>query len=139
MGICQYAHHVAKRRPVSGLNGAYLKRPVILYNINMEKTYYTIGEVADIIGGSVSLVRFWSDKFHKYLRPARNAKGNRLFTPGDIECLRQIRFLVKEEGLTLDGAAKRLAADRRPIERKVKALEILKDIRSQLAEVRKSM
>lgn len=105
----------------------------------MEKTYYTIGETAAILGENVSLVRFWSNSFSKYLKPVRNAKGNRLFTPGDIETLKQLHFLIKDKGLTLDGAARRMSEDRKKVESRVKALDSLKSIRAQLAEVRDSL
>ena len=55
--------------------------------MNMEKLYYTIGEAAEILGESTSLVRFWSNSFPKYIKPKRNAKGNRLFTAEDMDCL----------------------------------------------------
>ena len=53
----------------------------------MDKLYYSIGEAADILGENVSLVRFWSDSFPKFLHPRRNAKGNRMYTTEDIEML----------------------------------------------------
>ena len=105
----------------------------------MEKLYYTIGEVAEILGESTSLVRFWSNSFTKYLNPKRNAKGNRLYTKEDLEALRQIHLLVKVQGMTLEGAAKRLGADRKKVDGKVKVLESLKNIRARLVEVRKGL
>lgn len=105
----------------------------------MDKVYYTIGEAAQILGESTSLVRFWSNSFPKYIKPKRNAKGNRLFTAEDMDCLKQIHLLVKEQGLTLEGASKKLAADRRKIDGRVKALDSLKEIRAQLVEVKKSL
>ena len=105
----------------------------------MDKLYYTIGEAAEILGESTSLVRFWSNSFPKYIKPKRNAKGNRLFTQEDMDCLKQIHLLVKEQGLTLEGASKKLAAERKKIDGRVKALDSLKEIRSQLVEVRKSL
>ncbi len=105
----------------------------------MDKLYYTIGEAAEILGESTSLVRFWSNSFPKYIKPKRNAKGNRLFTQEDMDCLKQIHLLVKEQGLTLEGASKKLAAERKKVDRRVKALDSLKEIRSQLVEVRKSL
>ncbi|MBQ1866112.1 MAG: MerR family transcriptional regulator [Bacteroidales bacterium] len=104
----------------------------------MEKLYYTIGEVAEMLGENVSLVRFWSNYF-TFLKPTRNAKGNRLYTKEDLETFRQIHMLIKDQGMTLDGAAKRFRADRRPVEAKVKVLDSLKSIRAQLDEVRKSL
>ena len=48
-----------------------------------------------------SAVRYWSNYFEKYVKPQRNAKGNRLYHPEDIETLKQIQFMVKKQGLTL--------------------------------------
>jgi DNA-binding transcriptional MerR regulator len=84
-------------------------------------------------------VRFWSNSFPKYIKPQRNAKGNRLFTAEDIDTFKQIHLLVKQQGLTLDGVTKKLAADRRTVDTRVKALDSLKEIRRQLVEVRKAL
>ena len=105
----------------------------------MEKLYYTIGEAAEILGESTSLVRFWSNSFPKYIKPKRNAKGNRLFTQEDMDCLKQIHLLVKEQGLTLEGASKKLSAERKKVDGRVKALDSLKEIRRQLVDVKKSL
>lgn len=105
----------------------------------MQKLYYSIGETAEMIGESVSLVRFWSNSFSKLLKPTRNVKGNRIYTDADIEVLRQIHFLVKDKGMSLEGAQQQLIADRRPVEGRVKALESLKAIRAQLVEIKKSI
>lgn len=102
----------------------------------MEKIYYTIGETAEILGESTSLVRFWTNSFEKFLNPRRNAKGNRIYTADEIDTLKQIHLLVKEQGMTLEGAARRLAEDRRSVDSRVKALDTLKEIRAQLAEIR---
>lgn len=59
-----------------------------------------------------SLIRFWEQKFD-ILKPDKNKKGNRLFTPKDVENLKLIYHLVKENGMTLAGAAKRLRQNRR--------------------------
>ena len=56
-----------------------------------------------------------------------------------METLRQIKFLVKNQGLTLDGAVARLSEDRRSVERRVKAIQSLKEIRERLSEVRKAL
>jgi len=105
----------------------------------MEKIYYTIGEVAGMLGESASLVRFWANSFPRFIKPTRTSKGNRQFTASDIEALRKIHFLVKENGMTLEGAAKRMVADAKGIEAPVEILGSLREIRSQLAEIRKSL
>lgn len=73
----------------------------------IEKIYYSIGEVAEIFQVSTSLIRFWEGEFD-ILKPKKNKKGNRLFSKEDIENLRLIFYLVKEKGHTLEGAKKRL-------------------------------
>ena len=105
----------------------------------MAKLIYTMGEVAEILGENPSAVRYWSNYFEKFIKPDRNAKGNRLFHPEDVETLRQVQFLVKKQGLTLEGTALKLQEDRRSVEGRVKALTILKDIQAQLKEVRKML
>ncbi len=102
----------------------------------MEKYLYTVGETAAILGESTSLVRFWANEFPKFIRPQRNAKGNRLFTKEDVETFKYIHMLVKVEGLTLEGAAKRLKGDRKDVINKARVLESLKAIRQQLIEIR---
>lgn len=105
----------------------------------MEKLFYSIGEVSAILGENVSLVRFWSNSFPKYIKPGRNAKGNRIFTADDIETFKQIHYLVKTRGLTLEGVARELEGDRAGIHRNVKVLESLRAIREQLVEIKKSL
>lgn len=97
---------------------------------------YTIGEVSQILGEAPSAVRYWSNYFEKYVKPQRNAKGNRLFHPEDIDILKQIQFMVKNQGLTLEGAMQKMKEDHRSVDRRVKALDSLKSIREQLVAVR---
>ena len=105
----------------------------------MEKLYYSIGEVAEILGESTSLVRFWTNNFPKYLKPNRNAKGNRLYTKDDIDVLKQLHLLIKDKGMTLEGASNRLSSDRKAVDDRVKALDSLKEIKKQLEEIRSSL
>lgn len=105
----------------------------------MEKYLYTVGEVAEILGENTSLVRFWANEFPKFIRPQRNAKGNRLFTKEDVETFKHIHMLVKVEGLTLEGVAKRLRGDKKDVINKARVLESLKKIREQLAQIREDL
>jgi DNA-binding transcriptional MerR regulator len=105
----------------------------------MAKLFYTIGEAAGILGENVSLVRYWSEYFVKLLKPSRTSRGDRRYTAEDIETLKQIHFLVKEKGLTLDGASKQLLADKKSVDGRIRTLEALKEIREQLVEIRKSL
>ena len=105
----------------------------------MDKLLYTIGECAEILEEPVSTVRFWTNSFPKFLKPRRNAKGNRLYTPEDLETLKQIKMLLKDGGMTLEGASKRMTAERGAVKKKARVLESLKQIRASLVEVRKSI
>lgn len=105
----------------------------------MAKLFYTISEVAETLGETVSLVRFWSNSFPRYVKPQRNAKGNRLYTESDIEALKQIHYLVKTKGMTLEGAASQMGSDHSSTDRSVKALESLREIRRQLLEIKKGL
>lgn len=98
-----------------------------------EKLFYTMGEVAEMFDVNQSLIRFWEDKFD-VLRPHKNKKGNRLFTPQDIENLRIIYHLVKERGMTLAGAQKYLKANKEEAKRDVAIMEKLLNIRALLQE-----
>ena len=93
-----------------------------------KKLYYSIGEVAGAFGVNASLLRFWEKEFD-VLKPKKNAKGNRLFTPSDIKNLELIYHLVKERGYTLEGAKlhlkeqKNQALDSYDIIRKLEAIK----------------
>jgi DNA-binding transcriptional MerR regulator len=77
----------------------------IIKEAELTKLYYSIGEVASFFDVNASLIRFWEKEFSS-IKPKKNKKGNRLFTPKDVLTLDRIYHLVKLEGYTLDGAKK---------------------------------
>ena len=100
-----------------------------------EKLYYKIGEVAAMLGEEVSTIRFWSDTFPRYVKPERNAKGNRLFHPQDVDNLRLIHYLARVEGVTLDGVERKLDENRDGLDHKRRIVEKLYNIRAQLSDI----
>src|SRR3954470_2076340 len=88
----------------------------------IEKLYYTIGEVAQMFSVNTSHIRFWSKEF-EVIRPATNKKANRLYTQADLENFKRIYHLVKEKGCTLKGAKSELKESksrlRVPVDEKV--------------------
>ncbi len=86
---------------------------------NIVKLFYSIGEVAEMFVVNTSLIRFWEKEFD-IIKPKKNKKGNRLFTPEDIDNLKVIYNLVKEQGLTLDGAKKYLKENRKVVKHEFK-------------------
>ena len=105
----------------------------------MAKLLYTMGEVAERLGESTSAVRYWSNYFEKFIKPSRNAKGNRLFHPEDVDNLRLIHYLTRVEGLTLDGVERKMAENRDGLEHKRQIVEKLYGIRAQLSEIYESI
>ena len=105
----------------------------------MDKLYYSIGEVAETLGESVSCIRFWTNSFPKELHPRRTAKGNRQYSAEDLEALRKIQYLVKKQGLTLDGAQKQLETDGSKADKALKVADSLKAIREQLVAIKESL
>ena len=106
-----------------------------------EKLYYSMGEVTEMFDVEASLIRYWCSQF-SCLCPKRNSKGNRMFTPQDIDRLKRIHHLLKEKKMTIEGAQK--AMKKRVIEAEqndsdVALLEQLQSLRASLVEMRDSI
>lgn len=106
--------------------------------MEIKKLFYSMGEVSEMFDVNPSLIRYWESQFD-VLRPKKNKKGNRLFRPEDIEHLKVIYHLVKERGMTLDGAKKALKQNRGAISRDSELLERLQRVRALLVEVREDL
>lgn len=105
----------------------------------VEKLYYTIGEVSQLLNENPSLVRFWSTKFQDFIKPVRNKKGNRLFTAKDVENFRIIYYLVKERGMTLEGAYNRMKDNRTGIDKRVDVITKLNSIKAKLLTIQDNL
>ena len=103
-----------------------------------DKRYYKIGEVAKAFSVNTSLIRFWENEFD-VLKPKKNNKGNRLFTPEDLENLKMIYFLVKEKGFTLEGAKNKLKENPDEIFSKHKIIMRLEEIKNELVEIKNQL
>jgi len=88
--------------------------------IDIVKLFYSIGEVAEMFDVNTSLIRFWEKEFD-IIKPKKNKKGNRLFTADDIDNFKVIYNLVKEQGLTLEGAKKYLKENRKTVKHEFKS------------------
>ena len=99
---------------------------------------YSMGEVTEMFDVNASLIRYWESKFD-CIKPHKNKKGNRMFTPSDIENFKLIYHLVKEKGMTLEGANSAMKRRNKSVKRDVSILERLQNIRAMLVEVRESL
>ncbi len=102
------------------------------------KRYYTIGEVAEMFEVSKSLIRFWESEFDA-LKPHKNSKGDRRFTPQNIEQVRLIYHLVKERGFTLPGAKQEIERLHQLGKEKEKMVKRLKALRGFLDDLKKEL
>ncbi|MDD3077889.1 MAG: MerR family transcriptional regulator [Paludibacter sp.] len=104
----------------------------------MDKIYYSISEVSEMLQLSQSNLRFWEKEF-KQLKPQRNNKGTRFYSNDDIATIKKIMFLVEDQKLTLDGAKKRLGQRRDAVEKQQIISEKLKNIREELKGIAKAL
>jgi len=104
----------------------------------IEKLYYSIGEVAEMFNVAPSLIRFWETEC-EIIQPKKNRKGNRQFTREDIDNVKLIFHLVKEKGFTLQGAKEMVKSDSVALRDKMEVIDSLRNIRKFLQELRENL
>lgn len=103
-----------------------------------DKRYYSIGELAKAFDVNASLLRFWEKEFD-ILKPKKNAKGNRMFTPQDVQNLQLIYHLVKERGFTLDGAKEHMKKNAKDIMDNFEIIKKLESIKAALLSIKNEL
>lgn len=103
-----------------------------------EKRYYAIGEVSKAFGVNTSLIRFWEKEFD-VIKPKKNAKGNRKFTPEDIKNLQFIYHLVKERGFTLEGAKTHIKEEKHKSLTNFEIISKLEGVKAQLIKLKNEL
>lgn len=101
---------------------------------DINKMYYTMGEVTEMFNVNASQIRFYEKEFD-ILQPKKNKKGNRLFTPEDIENLKIIFNLVDEKGFTLKGAKDYLKSNKSGIKENQKIIDSLEKLKGFLVNL----
>ncbi len=104
----------------------------------IEKLYYGIGEVAEMLNVNASLIRYWEKEFD-ILKPKKTAKGDRLFTKDDIDKIRLIHHLVRDRGFTIEGARIQLKSKLEDSQKQYKINEKLQKIRAFLVELKEQL
>lgn len=104
----------------------------------INKLYYTMGEVTTLFGVNASQIRFYEREFD-IIQPKKNKKGNRLFTPDDIANLKIIFNLVKDKGYTLQGARDYLRNNKNEARENQRVVDSLERLKAFLLEVRDSL
>ena len=99
------------------------------------KLYYSIGEVAQMFNVTETLLRFWEKEFPT-IKPQKAGRGIRQYTKADIEQVKLVYHLVKERGMTLQGARDMIKRDKsKNVNRSIEVIEKLKDIRSEIQAI----
>ncbi len=104
----------------------------------IEKLYFSIGEVAELLNVNTSLIRYWEKEFD-IIKPRKNAKGDRSFTKEDIEKLKIIFHLVREKGYTIEGAKTQLKTKFTGEEKNFRVIEKLKEVRAFLVQLKEQL
>ena len=103
------------------------------------KLYYSVSEVAEMLGVSESLLRFWEKEFPQ-ITPKKAGRGIRQYRKEDIDTLKLIYHLVKERGMTLQGARQRLETNNKSqTDSNFELLERLRAIRVELVGMRDAL
>lgn len=100
----------------------------------LDKIYYKISDVAELIGVPASTLRYWESEFPE-VSPRRSQSNQRYYTPEDITRLRMINYLVKVKGLRIDAAKEELRLNRANISNRMKVIDILTKTRNELEEI----
>ncbi|MCM1505172.1 MAG: MerR family transcriptional regulator [Muribaculum sp.] len=98
---------------------------------SIDKKYYKIREVSEIIGVPLSTLRFWEKEF-TIIKPRRNEHGTRFYTASDIEKIRMVVYLVKEKGLKISAAQEQIKNNHSGVSTHARAVERLKAVRDEL-------
>lgn len=104
----------------------------------VEKLFYSIGEVGEMFDVNPSLLRYWEKEF-SIIKPRKNRKGNRFYTKQDIDNIKLIYHLVKERGMTLQGAKKKLKENKTETNENFELVKTLQNIREQLLEIKSEL
>lgn len=104
---------------------------------NLDKRYYTIGEVSQLFKVNTSHIRFWTNEFK--LRPRTTRKGDRLYSPEDIAQLRLIHHLVKEKKHTIKGAKEKLKAEKGAVGNKLDLKDSLVSLKEMLVQIKEQL
>ena len=102
----------------------------------IKKKYYSIGEVSGQLNLNTSLIRYWESEF-EVLSPKKNKKGLRKYTEKDIEILKKIQSLLKDDGYTIEGAKKHLKS--KVLNDEIKIISELENIKKKLIDLKRKI
>lgn len=101
------------------------------------KQFFSIGEVAARFGVTESLLRFWEKEFPTVIKPMKNQRGKRMYSDKDIDRIALVYHLVRERGMTLEGARRKITQEKGSgqMERQLRIINYLKSVRDELQAI----
>lgn len=102
------------------------------------KLYYTIKEVAQAVGVSESLLRFW-EKEIPAIKPRTTGNNVRQYTEANIEDIKTVYNLVKVRGFKLAAARKMLRENKQGADNNARVIETLISVRDELKVLKKQL
>lgn len=108
-------------------------------NTNEEKFYYTISEVAQMLGVSETLLRYWEKEFPQQITPKKGARGVRRYTKENIEKIRVVYNLVKVRGLKLSAARDVLKQNKQGTVQTIEVIQRLRKVKEELVAMKRSL
>lgn len=102
---------------------------------SLDKKYYRIREVADILNIPASTLRFWENQF-TIINPKRTDTNRRLYSPSDIETIRLVYYLVKEKGMKLEAAQAEIRRNRSNVSKRIEVIDRLRAIRAEIVRMK---
>ena len=109
----------------------YKERPI-------EKKYYTIGDVAKMFTVATSLIRFWEEEF-EIIQPQKNKKGHRVYTKADVDSIKLIYHLVKEQGYKIKAAKEIINNQKEKAQDRLEMIESLQKVREFLVSLQNNL
>lgn len=82
--------------------------------------YFSIGEVCTLTDLKPHVLRYWESQF-RFLSPAKNRSGNRVYQRREIELILLVKQLLYTEKYTIDGARQKVNEHRKSGELQVVA------------------
>lgn len=104
----------------------------------LEKKYYKIKDVSELLGVQTSTLRYWEREFPE-CAPRRSHTNIRYYTSKDIETLRMINYLLKVKGLKIEAAKEQMRVNRKNISKRVDIIETLTRTRDELKRILDSL
>lgn len=101
--------------------------------------FFSIGEVCELTGLKPHVLRYWESQF-RFLSPAKNRSGNRVYQRREIELIMLVKHLLYTEKYTIDGARQKVdqhrrKGDLRPAARTALDLQTIETMEQELREV----